>query len=148
MRNEVTPYYFLSKKKNLTDCFKGNLHISTPEGGGFLLAPPPHYPCKAEKMRYFLGHTKEIYKKSDKKSILCKTNPCYWACFQNVKNQKRKKISFFDSVYLTAKSTNYARYQGESLLVEIWRFSLSCGLMLWFQVVVELTTAKSHFKFL
>ena len=104
---------------------KGNLHISTPEGWGFLLPHPPRYPCKPEKMRYFLGHTKGIYKKSDKKSILCKTNPCYWACFQNVKNQKRKKISFFDSAYLNAKSTNYARYQGESLLVEIWRFPLT-----------------------
>ena len=115
----------IHKKSKKQVVFKGNLHISTPEGGGFLLAPPPHYPCKAEKMRYFLGHTKGIYKKSDKKSILCKTNPCYWACFQNVKNQKRKKISFFDSAYLTAKSTNYARYQGESLLVEIWRFPLN-----------------------
>ena len=45
--------------------------------------------------------------------------------FSKRKKPKRKKISFFDSAYLTAKSTNYARYQGESLLVEIWRFPLN-----------------------
>jgi hypothetical protein len=56
--------------------------------------------------------------------ILCKNNPCHWACFQNVKKQKGKKTSFFGSAYLTATSTNYARRQRNSLLVKIWRLKL------------------------
>ena len=68
-------------------------------------------------MWYFLGHTNGIFKKSDKKIENMQNNPCHWACFQKVKKQTRKKQVFFGGAYLTAKSINYARHQGNCLLI-------------------------------